>query len=71
MPRVTPEVTAAEVAPRTEAIKGHKLAKAALETAILDAELRSYGMSIGAFLGATPTASPPGCRSGSRTRSPS
>jgi O-succinylbenzoate synthase len=60
VPRVTPEVTAAEVAGRTEAIKGHKLAKAALETAILDAELRSYGMSIGTFLGATTDRVPAG-----------
>ncbi|PWK83169.1 O-succinylbenzoate synthase [Lentzea atacamensis] len=60
VPRVTPEVTAAEVAHRTEAIKGHKLAKAALETAILDAELRSYGMPIGTFLGATAERVPSG-----------
>ncbi len=52
VPRVTPEVTAALVGPRTEAIKGHKLAKATLETAILDAELRAFGMSVGGFLGA-------------------
>ncbi|MGW7069144.1 o-succinylbenzoate synthase [Streptomyces sp. NPDC054855] len=32
--------------------KGHKMAKAALETAVLDAQLRSTGQSFGSFLGA-------------------
>lgn len=32
--------------------KGHWMAKAALETAVLDAQLRSQGQSFGAFLGA-------------------
>jgi O-succinylbenzoate synthase len=55
VPRIAalPDVTAAAVAPATAAVKGHPLAKAALETAILDAELRGYGMPIGTFLGAT------------------
>ncbi|MFJ5990896.1 o-succinylbenzoate synthase [Lentzea sp. NPDC092896] len=70
VPRVTPEITAAEVAPRTEAIKGHKLAKAALETAILDAELRSFGMSIGTFLGATATRVPAGVSVGIKNSIP-
>ncbi|MEU3646182.1 o-succinylbenzoate synthase [Lentzea sp. NPDC034063] len=70
VPRVTPEITAAEVAPRTEAIKGHKLAKAALETAILDAELRSFGMSIGTFLGATATKVPAGVSVGIKNSIP-
>ncbi|MGZ3148288.1 o-succinylbenzoate synthase [Lentzea chajnantorensis] len=60
VPRVTPEVTVAEVGPRTHAVKGHKLAKAALETAVLDAELRSFGMPIGTFLGATTDRVPAG-----------
>jgi O-succinylbenzoate synthase len=53
VPRVTTlgEVTTAQVAPAVEEIKGHPLAKAVLETAILDAELRSYGMSFAAYLG--------------------
>ncbi|TWP47948.1 o-succinylbenzoate synthase [Lentzea tibetensis] len=60
VPRVTPDVTAAKVAPLTEAIKGHKLAKATLETAILDAELRAYGMSMGGFLGSVADRVPSG-----------
>ncbi|MEU4794722.1 o-succinylbenzoate synthase [Streptomyces sp. NPDC023327] len=32
--------------------KGHKMAKAALETAVLDAQLRSTGQSFGSFFGA-------------------
>jgi O-succinylbenzoate synthase len=53
VPRVTAlgEVTTAHVAPAVEAIKGHPLAKSVLETAILDAELRAYGMSFAAYLG--------------------
>jgi O-succinylbenzoate synthase len=41
------------VAPALARIKGHRMAKAALETAVLDAWLRSAGVSLGAFLGAT------------------
>jgi O-succinylbenzoate synthase len=33
-------------------VKGHELAKAALETALLDAELRAYGMPLATYLGA-------------------
>jgi O-succinylbenzoate synthase len=33
-------------------IKGHPMAKAAVQTAVLDAQLRTAGMSFGAFLGA-------------------
>jgi o-succinylbenzoic acid (OSB) synthetase len=36
-----------------EPIRGHRMAKAALEMAVLDAELRASGRSFGAFLGAT------------------
>ena len=70
VPRVTPEVTAAEVAHRTEAVKGHKLAKAALETAILDAELRSFGMPLGTFLGATTALVPAGVSVGIKNSIP-
>ncbi|MFJ9476538.1 o-succinylbenzoate synthase [Streptomyces mirabilis] len=54
LPRVAalPHLTAAALAPATAKIKGHELAKAALETAVLDAELRSYGMSLATWLGA-------------------
>ena len=47
-----PDITAVEVASRLAPVKGHLMAKAALETAILDAELRHHGMSFGTYLGA-------------------
>ncbi|MDH6518735.1 O-succinylbenzoate synthase [Streptomyces sp. SAI-124] len=54
VPRVAalPAPTAALVGPAVSGIKGHELAKAALETAVLDAELRSYGMPLAVYLGA-------------------
>ncbi|MBW0102226.1 o-succinylbenzoate synthase [Pseudonocardia sp. KRD291] len=45
-------VTAHAVAPLLGAVKGHRMAKAALEAAVLDAELRTHGMSFAAGLGA-------------------
>ncbi|GIH95815.1 o-succinylbenzoate synthase [Planobispora siamensis] len=36
-----------------EPFKGHRMAKAALETAVLDAQLRARGESFGSFLGAS------------------
>lgn len=53
-------VTAASVAPLLAGVKGHRMAKAALETAVLDAELRSYGMSFAAALGAVADRVPSG-----------
>ncbi|MGW8573253.1 o-succinylbenzoate synthase [Streptomyces niveus] len=53
-------VTAAAVAPLIAGVKGHRMAKAALETAVLDAELRSYGMSFAAALGAVADRVPSG-----------
>jgi O-succinylbenzoate synthase len=50
------DVAAHEVAHLLEPVKGHHMAKAALETAILDAELRSTGTSMASHLGATKTA---------------
>jgi o-succinylbenzoate synthase len=41
-------------------VKGHPMAKAALEMAVLDAELRAEGRSFGEFLGATRTSVPSG-----------
>ncbi|MHA5049847.1 o-succinylbenzoate synthase [Streptomyces sp. SD15] len=54
LPRVAalPDLTAAALAPAMAKIKGHELAKAALETAVLDAELRAYGMPLATYLGA-------------------
>ncbi|MGW8451284.1 o-succinylbenzoate synthase [Streptomyces niveus] len=60
-PLLSPEsVTAAAVAPLLAGVKGHRMAKAALETAVLDAELRSYGMSFAAALGAVTDRVPSG-----------
>ncbi|MEU6376975.1 o-succinylbenzoate synthase [Streptomyces sp. NPDC046909] len=54
LPRLAalPTVTTAGLAPALAKVKGHELAKAALETAVLDAELRSYGMPLAVYLGA-------------------
>jgi O-succinylbenzoate synthase len=46
-------VRAADVAPLLSRVHGHPMAKAALEMAVLDAELRAAGMSFAAWLGAT------------------
>jgi O-succinylbenzoate synthase len=45
-------VEAEGIAPALGAVKGHLMAKAALETAVLDAQLRAAGESLGAYLGA-------------------
>src|SRR4029077_12249328 len=37
------------------AVKGHQMSKAALETAVLDAELRSSGTAVAAYLGSVRT----------------
>jgi O-succinylbenzoate synthase len=47
-----PHVTAARVQAILAPVKGHQMAKAALETAVLDAELRAKNMSFGQYLGA-------------------
>lgn len=54
IPRVTAlgDVTAARIGPALAPVKRHPLAKAVLETAVLDAELRAYGMSFATYLGA-------------------
>lgn len=41
-------------------IRGHRMAKAALEMAVMDAALRAAGLSLAAFLGATRAAVPAG-----------
>ena len=46
-----PSITSDRVAPLLEGIKEHRMAKAALEMAILDAELRADGRSFAEFLG--------------------
>ena len=50
------EISLADVARILRPIHGHKMAKAALEMAMLDAELRADGKSFGQFFGATRTA---------------
>ncbi|HKH87260.1 MAG TPA: o-succinylbenzoate synthase [Acidimicrobiales bacterium] len=53
-------VSAAGVAHLFHEVKGHRMAKAALEMAVLDAELRSAGMSFSQFLGGVKEAVAPG-----------
>ena len=47
-----PDLSAALVEPALAPVKGHRMAKAALETAVLDAELRIAGVSLAQHLGA-------------------
>ncbi|MBO0770428.1 MAG: o-succinylbenzoate synthase [Actinobacteria bacterium] len=47
------DVTATAVGTALAPFKGHPMAKAALETAVLDAELRAAGLSLARYLGAT------------------
>ena len=47
------QLSPAGVGPALARVKGHPMAKAALEMAVLDAELRSSNMSLATFLGAT------------------
>ena len=46
------DLSAATVAPALAFVKGHRMAKAAVETAVLDAELRARGESLATYLGA-------------------
>jgi o-succinylbenzoate synthase len=55
-----PALSAAGVAPRLAALKGHRMAKAGLEMAVLDAELRAAGMAFSEFLGGVKDAVAPG-----------
>ena len=54
------EISAEQVHGRLAAVKGHPMAKAALEMAILDAELCSRGESLAAHLGAVTESVPSG-----------
>src|SRR5438045_2663627 len=47
------DVTAGQVAHLLAPVKGHPMAKAAVEMALLDAELRTSGQSLASFFGAT------------------
>lgn len=55
-----PSLSAAGVAPLLEEVKRHRMAKAALEMAVLDAELRAAGMSFRQFLGGVADTIAPG-----------
>ncbi|MGW3208253.1 o-succinylbenzoate synthase [Streptomyces sp. NPDC001135] len=72
IPRVAalPHLTTAALAPALAKIKGHELAKAALETALLDAELRSYGMPLATYLGAVRDRVPAGVSVGIKNSVP-
>ncbi|MFG2074600.1 o-succinylbenzoate synthase [Nonomuraea maritima] len=52
LPALPPTLGVHDVARALEPVKGHRMAKAALETAVLDAQLRASGESFGRFLGA-------------------
>jgi len=54
LPRLfdAPALTAVGVASALAAVKGHRMAKAAVEMAVLDAELRAKGVSLASHLGA-------------------
>ncbi|WP_180903789.1 o-succinylbenzoate synthase [Nonomuraea indica] len=52
LPALPPEVDAHAVGRALEPVKGHRMAKAAVETAVLDAQLRAAGESFGRYLGA-------------------
>ncbi|MFI5591545.1 o-succinylbenzoate synthase [Amycolatopsis sp. NPDC051758] len=47
------ELTANKVGPLLAGVKGHRMAKSALEMAVLDAELRAHGTSFATALGST------------------
>ncbi len=53
IPRLPSDVTARALGPAFAPIKGHAMARAAVEMAVLDAELRLAGLSYAAYLGAT------------------
>jgi O-succinylbenzoate synthase len=53
-------LTAARVGPALAPVKGHPMAKAAIETAVLDAELRAAGVSLADHLGAVADRVPAG-----------
>jgi O-succinylbenzoate synthase len=60
LPALPKNLDVHHVAHALQPIKGHRMAKAALETAILDAQLRTTGESFARFLGATRTRVPCG-----------
>jgi o-succinylbenzoate synthase len=55
-----PSVTAQDVAPRLAGLHGHRMAKAALELAILDAQLQAAKLPLAQYLGAETSRVPAG-----------
>ena len=55
---------AVALGPHLDAVRGHPMARAALELAVLDAQLRAADRSLAAWLGATATAVPAGAALG-------
>jgi O-succinylbenzoate synthase len=60
IPRLEQPVAATSVAGQLAAVRGHPMAKAAVEMAVLDAELRAAGRSFAEFLGVTRSRVPSG-----------
>jgi O-succinylbenzoate synthase len=62
LPRLlaVPDLAAHRVGPALAAVKGHPMAKAALEMAVLDAELRARGVALAEHLGAVRETVPSG-----------
>lgn len=60
LPMVTSTTTSREFADRAVSINGHHMAKAAVESALLDYELRAKGESLARFIGATRESVPTG-----------
>jgi O-succinylbenzoate synthase len=54
------DIRSADVRPLLQPVKGHRMAKSALEMALLDAELRAVGMSFSEFLGGVTDSVAPG-----------
>jgi O-succinylbenzoate synthase len=60
LPALPKNLNVHDIGHALEPIKGHRMAKAALETAVLDAQLRAAGEPLARFLGATHTRVPCG-----------
>ena len=60
LPLVSRETTVADFVQKSSAIKGHQMAKAAVESALLDYELRKEEKSLSQYLGAERTQVPAG-----------
>jgi len=59
-----PTGDALALGPHVDAVRGHPMARAALELAVLDAQLRAAGRSLASWIGATATSVAPGAALG-------